>query len=78
VEHYPIVFPTDPAGFKELAAGFRQRQHEHMRVFLHALGALDGILLKIRQPNVNEIPQPTLSSMLPGLFYAVPLYPVRR
>jgi hypothetical protein len=43
VEHYPIVFPTDPAGFKELAAGFRQRQHEHMRVFLHALGALDGI-----------------------------------
>ncbi len=24
VEHYPIVFPTDPAGFKELAAGFRQ------------------------------------------------------
>ena len=60
VEHYPIVFPTDPAGFKELAAGFRQRQHEHMRVFLHALGALDGILLKIRQPSVSEIPQPTL------------------
>ncbi len=60
VEHYPIVFPTDPAGFKELAAGFRQRQKEHMRVFLHALGALDGILLKIRQTSVSEIPQPTL------------------
>ena len=48
VEHYPIVFPTDAADLKELTAGFQQRQHEHMRVFLHALGALDGILLKIR------------------------------
>ena len=60
VEHYPIVFPTDPAALQELAEGFRQRQHEHMKVFLYAVGALDGILLKIRQPSVSEIPQPTL------------------
>jgi hypothetical protein len=38
VEHYPIVFPTDPAAFQELAEGFRQRQHEHMMVFLYAGG----------------------------------------
>ncbi len=60
MEHYPIVFPTHPVGFKELAAGFRQWQHDYMCVFLHVLGTLDGILLKIRQPSVSEIPQPTL------------------
>jgi hypothetical protein len=31
-----------------------------MMVFLYAVGALDGILLSIRQPSVSEIPQPTL------------------
>ena len=60
VQHYPIVFPTDPAALRKLADGFQQRQHPHMRVFLYALGALDGILLKIRQPTVKEISQPTL------------------
>ena len=60
VQHYPIVFPSDPAALKNLADGFQQRQHKHMRVFLYALGALDGILLKIRQPTVKEIAQPTL------------------
>jgi hypothetical protein len=34
-----------------------------MRVFLYALGALDGILLKIRQPTVKEISQPTFVSL---------------
>ncbi len=60
VHHYHIVFPTDPSALKKLAHGFQQRQHKHMRVFLYALGALDGILLKIRQPTVKEISQPTL------------------
>jgi hypothetical protein len=60
VQHYPIVFPSDPAALKNLADGFQQRQHKHMRVFLYALGVLDGILLKIRQPTVKEIAQPTL------------------
>ena len=60
VHHYPIVFPTDAAALQELAEGFKQRQHKHMRVFLYALGALDGILLKIRQPTVKEIAQPIL------------------
>ncbi len=60
VQYYPIVFPTDPAVLKNLAHGFQQRQHPHMRVFLYALGALDGILLKIRQSTVKEISQPTL------------------
>jgi len=60
VHHYPIVFPTDAAALQELAEGFKQRQHKHMRVFLYAVGALDGILLKIRQPTVKEIAQPIL------------------
>ncbi len=60
VQHYPIVFPTDPADLRKLADGFHQRQHPYMRVFLYALGALDGILLKIRQATVKEISQPTL------------------
>jgi hypothetical protein len=60
VHHYPIVFPTDPAVLKKLVDGFQQRQHKDMRVFLYVLGALDGILLKIRQLTVKEISQPTL------------------
>ncbi len=60
LQHYPIVFPTDHAALENLADGFQQRQHKHMRGFLYALGALDGILLKIRQPTVKEITQPTL------------------
>jgi hypothetical protein len=34
MENYPIVFPTDPAGFKELAAGFRRRRGEYMFFYL--------------------------------------------
>jgi hypothetical protein len=60
VEHYPIVFPTDQAALQELAQGFQKRQHKDMRCFLYALGALDGILLKIRKPTVKQIAQPTL------------------
>jgi hypothetical protein len=54
VHHYPNVFPTDPTVLKKLTHGFKDRQHKYMRVFLYALGALDGILLKIRQPTVKE------------------------
>jgi hypothetical protein len=75
VQHYPIVFPTDPAALSKLADGFQQRQHPHMRVFLYALGALDGILLKIRQPTVKEISQPTLYHCRKG-FHALNVQPV--
>ncbi len=72
VQHYPIVFPTDPAVLKNLVDGFQQRQHKHMRVFLYALGTLDGILLKIRQTTVKEIAQPTLYHCRKG-FHALNL-----
>ena len=60
--HVPPLFGGGlvSAALKKLAHGFQQRQHKHMRVFLYALGVLDGILLKIRQPTVKEISQPTL------------------
>ena len=57
-EKFPIVFPTDVRSLERLARDFSKRQHWYMRVFKGVIGAIDGILIKIRCPSTKEVGMP--------------------
>ena len=48
IETFPIKFDTSREALKERAAEFALRQRPHMRVFRGVVGAIDGLLVKIR------------------------------
>lgn len=58
IDRFPIVFPTDVPTLHKIAKEFGQRQHWFMRVFVRIVGAIDGILIKIKCPSLKEVGMP--------------------
>ena len=58
VEKFPIEFPTDLPSLRKLANEFALRQRWYMRVFKGIIGAIDGILIKIKCPSIKEVGMP--------------------
>lgn len=58
VEKFPIEFPTDVPSLRKLADEFALRQRWYMRVFKGIIGAIDGILIKIKCPSMKEVGMP--------------------
>ena len=58
IQKFPIVFPTDPRESKRIAEEFQSRQWMWKRVFNGVVGAIDGILIKIKCPSLMEVGMP--------------------
>ena len=57
--HFPISFPTlNEDKLREMANDFEKRQNVRHRVFHGVVGALDGLLVKIRCPRLSECINP--------------------
>jgi hypothetical protein len=68
IETFPIKFDTSRDALKERAAEFALRQRPHMRVFRGVVGAIDGLLVKIRCPWKSEVGMPRTFFCRKGFF----------
>ena len=65
---FPIEFDADQDALKTRAAEFAARQHKHRRVFKGVVGAVDGILIKVRCPWASEVGLPRSFYSRKGFF----------
>ncbi len=65
---FPIEFDASEHALNARAAGFAARQQRHNRVFKGVIGAVDGLLVKIRCPWASEVGMPRSFYSRKGFF----------
>jgi len=65
---FPIQFDVSLPAMKQRAKEFGLRQWKHMRVFNGVIGAIDGLLVKIKCPSVKEVGMPRTFFTRKGFF----------